>query len=649
MASILWLVTIIAAIAPCTDAMQIAPPSRVSRVLGVDLVFAGKLPEFMEPTNWRGIEDEVRFSSLLSHFATLPLPDIDTQRSTAPRSSPTSEVAMKYSIQASLRFANAQENSKLDIVFSKELNRQPDFQIPTTSVADQLCDQLARDKETAKGQSSRTVTVLVWSPKVTLRASQYTYKAGRGSSLVLHGMSSKRNCAFIDVNARGITSERGVPSLGDMLSTATGNMTGYAFHLGQYLQRVVSPPRSPSMHRLPPESRLAFKVIDVDASSLFANKGGPGLSGSGVGSQFDVETFEKVVRSLLEKEPYKKETVIERASLQLNQSLAMALAVSRAIQIHASKVVIDPSVIQQHILYSPTDDTRVSFFADTSFVAHVPLMIVSFSEPSRTVQFAHAENRDAVVLDSELVLVLENRANDHMTTRSGLTAQVIGAALELLCGLQHADTFFQHVHQTVMPVLLSDIAKRNVVQRELEWSFETAVKDATSLLRLDGHDPSLIPHEPDTLLGNALGQTKALLQHTMAAWEKALDALDPVDVMDTTYRLTTACHTLRELLYTQVCSQPMKEEIALEAESEGFRGFVEHRPSSSTRLPYSILASITLGLLTAWLLTYLTRSRSARAQLHRASSPLPSFEARSPGGLTYWLRSFASRLKPKLN
>lgn len=464
------------------------------------------------------------------------------------------------------------------------------------------------------------VTILIYAPRAVPGKSMYGYGyvAGSGGDVGdvgVVGIASSERFLFIDTAARPfLFDDSAAPTEGELLLTASRNQAAYTAELGRILHRLLTPRAVGEMQRFPPESRFVFELMKIDASAVVGRFPGTGGGSQGhypVGASFEAKRFQAILEELFATPAFSKAVSVHVSPLNTTD-VAVSMAVSRAFRKDGLHLILDPDTLLRDLVLhhgavrrdgSREEDLQYRSHADSSFMLHVPLFLFSFADDSRLVHFGDGEAVRAKCIGGQAVVMVENRLRRDSELHQDITSFAVKQVLELLCGIAPRVLDLVDMARPALPPLVKDIARRNVLERQLTWSMRTAVGPAGSAVLAE--DLEAVPAS-DSVVGKSIYATGVLLSKTLEAWKRASGALDGREIEDISLRLQTSVEELRERKHEELCSRSLSEEVELE---------VGHRVSLLHWWIRVVLPAF-LGVLTSsGVFLYQKRAHSRRIQL----------------------------------
>jgi hypothetical protein len=559
----------------------------VVTLLHVTVMFSGMPPLFMRSASWHDATASMQRTFVAA-----------MSRGAAAGSVPGAEQPVLVNkFELSLKFATQAQTSALDtaldkrLLLSKESGKGRVLRLSAEKMAEEYSAGLM-SPPSADDRAKRTTMFLVYNPTRRSRVVDYGYTADMSSSSAyvdVFGFSRSERFAFIDVAAMPFDTQDfellrpGTP--GEILTTLSRDVSDYGCHLGSIIRDILAPPLSPSSMLLFPSDRhIVFKVLMIDVDKSASTDHSPTVKPSlSVGWTFQAERFKLLVESILHAAPLGRRSF--SVEIETADDIVTKMAVSRAVRQTRDAVVLDPDALLRDLVTRsarsnrdgddedidhpagklPSDSTQAfSFYTDSSYVLHVPIILLSFAERGHELSLVNSEQVRAKAVGRQAIVLAENRlqSKDDFFDLTSLAAK---EALVLLSGLDSNMLKQADMTEVKAPLLLIDAAQRNILHHHLLWSRKSAVEPAENALNFDGFDPASIPHSPGTPLDASRRATKEKLDETLASWHQATMTMEAgVGVAAATRALSQAVADLRKDLNAEFCKLSLPNDLALD-------------------------------------------------------------------------------------
>ncbi|PXF50011.1 hypothetical protein BWQ96_00171 [Gracilariopsis chorda] len=540
--------------------------------INVKLTYAGAPPLFMRESSWTPAAKQDFLQQLRKFVRHTALPsevDDDTSAFLIGKLHPNACSVVQFSYEYDIHFVDAKTASQLDNILTSVQGNTPSMYVNGTAVADRFWEALQSNVNFQTSKHPEVYNVLMYNAMSV--APQYGYRAEEGSTIGTIAISSENRFAVIDVGAKPFFLQSAeYLTAGDLLMAKSGAPPEYASELHGIVSQLLTPPASRKMRRFPPETRLAFKLSLIDVSAVIGRM--PGVAGDSqgnksLGSTFSEDQFIRVLNTVFHNHAVPdKEVTVSIEKLDMTENANMAMAVSRAFSMKGLDMILDSESLVHSITWNASEQYR--YFVDSSFVAHFPMYLFSFADDSRVTHFETGERVRAVVVDNEVLIMTENRLRDDKDEYVSTTSEATKEVLELLCGLGQKSLPFISSKNGVVPLILRDIAKRNIVIQEIDWSRSVAAWKSKELLNFEGLDSRLIPHDKGSQMAVSRAKIEKGLKGLVAEWQKASVSMSLENVESVTLHLAQISREMADRLHEEVCKQPLPEEILLKAEAE---------------------------------------------------------------------------------
>eukprot|EP00178_Gracilaria_changii_P019077 TRINITY_DN55532_c0_g1_i1.p1 TRINITY_DN55532_c0_g1~~TRINITY_DN55532_c0_g1_i1.p1 ORF type:complete len:668 (+),score=75.89 TRINITY_DN55532_c0_g1_i1:549-2552(+) len=619
--------------------------------LRVSITFAGTLPLFMREPTWTLEAKKLFLTYLASKVRHVALPiteEEDVLVSLVGKLHPNTCSVVGYSYNYDMNLAGEKTASALDSALESIRKESPSIFVNGTAVADKFWDTLQSDANFRASEDPNVYNVLVYDAISV--APQYGYRAEPGGAIGTVAMASEKRFAIIDVGAKPFFLAAESLTVGDLLTTNSKSTREYALQLHGIISKLLTPRVSTRMRRFPHETRLAFKLNLVDASAVIGRISGVAGDSEGnkpLGSSFSAEQFMKVLNTVFHNHVIPdKDVSITVEDVDMMQESRMAMAVSRAFSMKGLEMVLDSERLINSLMRNSTD--RYGYFVDSSYIAHIPMYLFSFADDSRVTHFDTGEQLRARVVGKEAVVIAENRLRDGLDEYISTTSEATKEVLELLCGLDQESLSVLSSQTGAVPLILRDIAKRNILVQELDWTQAVASWKAKELLDFEGLDSRLIPHQQGSRIEMARGKVRSALRKLTEQWRKASLTMKLDDVESATMYLMGLSTELADMLHEEVCNQPLPEEILIKAEAEvmGGKGSTKHR--KRWRLLRLVVFSAVAGIMFgSYLHQKALKQQSFRGTYLDDLSIAPAVRNLDVTATTQWFSTLTSSYKSK--
>jgi hypothetical protein len=562
--------------------------------LHVKVVFAGIPPLFMRSKIW--LEDTPTMKRMLT--------DAWIRGSQFDAAEGEDHPVLLNKFEVAVTFATPDQTAALDSTLEgavMEAKSDPHAERPLGLSAERMAERFSAALEmqlTAEEAARRTTVFLVYNPVGLTGVTKYGYTAGVRSSTTdvdIFGFSRADRFVFIDIASRPFDTREFMLShpgtVNDNLTTLARDVGGYGRQLGSVMRDTLTPLLSDaSMQVFPAAKDIVFKLlmIDADASSRPVKEElDPRKPDREIGWTFDANRFRGLMESVLATTAMGGKTVF--VELERSSDFTTTMAVSRAMSQSRHKIYVDTDSLVNDLVtrssrcpigvigdidgadYDPGTELpqKYSFYTDSSLIAHVPIILISFADRRHDISLMQAERIRAKAIGQQAVIIVENRMQSNgQDQQFDMTALAAKEALELLCGLDPKVLKQADMTQSTVPIILIDAAQRNIVQRQLIWSRRSAVEPAESALNFDGFDATLIPHGKDSPVDVSRRSTRELLLKTKESWQAAIEARDTgVELAAATRELSRSVTVLRDSLNAELCSLSLQKDLKLEAQT----------------------------------------------------------------------------------
>lgn len=538
--------------------------------INVRLLFVGAPPLFMRDDAWISMKQNFLqdISTTVQYPATLLGEDVLSEFPLFGRPHPSSCSAVTYHYSYDIVIADSPALNALDQIVSTEAKEAQSSFLDASYIADQFWAALyARQLVNPTPNATQYDFVIYNAMSV---APQYGFRAEIGAAVGTMGIATAKRFAFLDVGARPffLSDAKGMQP-GEVLMSVSGNPTGYAHKLHSIVSSLLTPPLSSNMHQFPHETRLAFNLRPIDVSAIIGRMKGTGGDSTGTRSISHINTsqFIKFLHSAIPTSgPDTKMLAFTLPSANVTDEAWSVMAVTRAFSLRGLEFILDSEQLLKDIVNRQAE--RAGYFVDLSYVAHIPIYVLSFADDTRTVHVDGGEDIRSAVIGRKAIVLVENRLRDSKSDVLSLTSEASKKVLELLCGLRSETLNLVNASAESLPLITRDQVLRNVLTQRLDWSQAAAGWAAEEALNFEGLDSRLIPHEKGSAIeaGRHLVHTK--LHDLYLSWEKAGVSLRSNQVQAATLRLIRASKDLANKLHEEVCNQPLPDEILLKAEAE---------------------------------------------------------------------------------
>ncbi|KAI0564171.1 hypothetical protein FGB62_30g23 [Gracilaria domingensis] len=606
----------------------------------------------MREATWTPVAKKLFLSQLAANVRHVALPSTeedDILGSLVGKLHPNICSVVEYSYFYDVAIVHEKTSSALDAALESTRKESTSIFVNGAAVADKFWEILHSDINFSPSEDPNVYNVLVYDAISV--APQYGYRAEEGGSIGTLAMASEKRFAVIDVGAKPFFLAAESLTVGDLLTSNSKAAREYALELHRIVSKLLTPRPSTKMRRFPQETRLAFKLNLVDASAVIGRMSGIAGDSEGnkpLGSSFSAKQFIKVLNTVFHNHVIPdKEVSISTENVDMIQDSRMAMAVSRAFSLKGLEMVLDSERLIRSLIWNST--RRYGYFVDSSFVAHIPMYLFSFADDSRVTHFNTGEQVRARVVGKEAVVMTENRLRDGLDEHVSTTSEATKEVLELLCGLDEDSLSMLSSQAGVVPLILRDIAKRNVLVQELDWSQAVALWKAKELLDFEGLDSRLIPHRKGSQIEVARDEVRDGLQKLTDQWRRTALSLSLEDVESATVHLMGMSTKLADLLHEEVCNQALPEEILLKAEAEvlGGKGFSSKQKKRS-RFPILLILSGIAGIAVG---TYLHRKAMKQSNFRGTYlddlSIAPAMRNLDVTAPTQWFSTLTSSYKSK--
>lgn len=628
---------------PCTP-----HPRPIILPLRIHLLFTGPSPLFMRPTFPPAAQSDFlsQLSVILRHPA--PSPPKDTSPltphiSVQPQSNLCSVV--EYNQSYSLSYAQPSFITTLDRIVSEELEKSGSMFANGPTVADRFVDAV----QTFIPKQLDVYTLLIYHAAAV--SPQRGYVAEKGGMANTAAMATKARFAFLDVGAKPYFLDQGGLTPGEMLTASSNDVLAYASKLREFASAMFAPVVSLGMRRFPLETRIVFELREVDVSAVIGRiEGVAGDSTDEVemGRTFERDKFEAVVSGLFADGVFGGKNVeTEVVKVDVGKDADVGMAVARSFSMRGLEMVMDAKGLLRDVV-----GDRAGYFVDRSFVAHVPMYLFSIADDSRITHFETGEGVRAKVVGQEAVFMVENRLKDRADdVHASVTTEAVKEVLELLCGLGRESSGYMDAGRGIVPIVLKDIMKRNIVTQELDWSEGVAARKAVELINFEGLDRRLIPHEKGSAIAESRTAVSIGLQSLYDSWERAAAKGSVQQVEDATFELIRKSKHLTNKLHDEICNQPLPEEIMLKAEAEVDKEQIARVAVSSvwfylTSVYFPFAAGVICGCLFQLQRRRRKKARgNALGEIPVVSPTRPS----EPSANVLWFSTLTSSDKPKVS
>lgn len=549
------------------------PQSNVVTIpIHVRLLIVGNPPLFMRKSSWTPTAKRnflKRLSSTERHAAIPFEEDENFIYSHSTRTNPTSCSVVEYSYMYDTALASEKTLSNLDAVLSAIQKKSFSVFVNGTEVADEFWTTLQSEVNFRPSNHSYIYNVLLYRARSV--NGRYGFQAEKGTRAGAIGLASEHRFAVIDIDTEPFFLEQPVaPSPGEMLLANSNSPAGYATELRSIVSKLLTPVPSVRMRRFPQETKLTFKLNVLDASEVIGRMAGVGGDSKGnkpLGASFSTELFMRVLTTIFHNHILPpKEISISVQVADMFQNSKMAMAISRSFSTRGLELVLDSERLINDLL-SETSEAN-GYFVDSSFVAHIPMFLFSFADDSRTTHFESGSEVRAKVVAKQVVVMIENRLQDEKHNSPSATSEAVKDVLELLCGIDEPTSVLMSTQSGAVPLVVRDIARRNIITQELDWSQATAAKKAEELLNFEGLDSNLIPHEKGSYVELSRRDIEESLRMLQEAWRRAATAMSLENVESTASSLSKKCRKFADILHREVCEQPLPEEILLKVKAD---------------------------------------------------------------------------------
>lgn len=479
---------------------------------------------------------------------------------------PCSVVEHDYTYE--MATAKVETVKQLDAELSKRLKEADSIFVESTASADEFYQIVEADPAFRPSLKAGEYNLLIYN-SISV-APQYGYRAEVGGQVTTTGIASQKRFAFIDIGARPyFLGNPGSLSPGEELTSLSGSPQSYAKKMQEIAASFFTPSTSTRMRRFPHETRLAFRLFVIDVSAAIGRKSGvagDSLGNQPLGASFDSQQFSRILQELFRDPALSDKTVsVEVETVDMDKNGVIGMAVIRAFSMKGLQMILDSDQLFKDVVSNAKNDGN--FFVDASFVVHIPMYLFSIADDSRSTHFDTGEQTRTRVKGKQAVFMVENRLRDEKDQYLTVTTEAVDEVLELLCGLSEQTLPLMNANGLSVPIIVRDIARRNIMTQELDWSATTAWK-ADELLNYEGLDSRLIPHEEGSVISECQKSVTNRLRKLHEAWHEAAQALSPKGVEIATLDLIDKSDKLAQKLHEEVCNQPLPEEILLQAEAE---------------------------------------------------------------------------------
>lgn len=507
----------------------------------------------------------------------------------------------------------------LDDEISKLVNTSPTIYIDPTKTADAFYKTLSESNYLLPSNETRLPSVqeptyhfLVYDPVSV--SSQYGYRIEVAGPALGIGLASSYRFAFVDAGLRPfLLDEASDLTSGEILTSASRSAFDYANILHGIISSCVTPPVSKAMRHVPDEFRISFHLNIVDTSTLISEDL-TNINSSDItlplASSFNASDFLSSLRVAFHRASTQNKVLsLHVEHVNVSQDAIVAMAVTRALSRNSLHLTLDGHMLLNDI----TNEVRhFSYYIDSSLTIHIPLFLFSFSDPSRMAQLRMLNDfRESSVVGKMAIFIVENRFRKFSRNKVSTTTEAVAKVLLLLCGLQDDIVKHANVKKNVIPFLLKDQIRRNLLVDQVDWSDKAASK-AHELLNFEGLDKRFIPHNYGSRINESRQLVLSKLQNLHDLWHRSSVNLSFVGIESASSQLMKACEQLAAQLHAEFCHQPLPEEILLRAEA----GAESEKPSQSVFTLGTILLPILCGICAA---LFTSKQISTR----RPEQPLP--------------------------
>lgn len=474
---------------------------------------------------------------------------------------------LEYRYTYDISFAQAKTSSSLDIVVSSALKNSSSIFVDGTAVADKFSQILQSDPNFTPSTNSTTYNFMIYNAMSV--APQYGFRPEEGAPITMSAISNSKRFAFLDVGANPFflgDSARSTP--GEILMSLSRNPPAYAAKLHSMAVHLFTPPASHKMLRYPHQTNLAFQLNLVDVSAVIGRIPGIGGDSQGnapLGRSFRSSNFVETLLSIFQGPVIRKKNVsISVTTIDMMQEAVIAMAVSRALSMKGLQLIIN----SEQLLGDIASNLSNIYSIDSRSIVHIPLYLFSFADDSRVAHFEDGDEVRAKVVEKKAVFLIENRLRDRIDDFSSTTSEAIKEVLEIMCGLSRESASLMNAKRMTVPIILQDIANRNVLGQELDWSESIATSKAVEVINFEGLDSRLIPHEKGSALVGSRKKVKESLNQLYLTWDKAVAYFTVDGIVSASKKLRRKSKELANKLHEEICNQPLPEEILLKAEAE---------------------------------------------------------------------------------
>ncbi|CAN8067376.1 unnamed protein product [Agarophyton chilense] len=587
------------------------------------------------------LADKVRYTALLTSE------EDDILVSLVGKLHPKTCSVVEFSYIYDMSIVDEKTASALDADLQSILTESTSIFVDGTAVADKFWQTLQSDSNFRPSDNHQVYNILIYDAISV--APQYGYRAEEGGTVGTVAVASEKRFAIIDVGAKPFFLAAESLTVGDLLASNWKSAREYSLELHGIVSKLLTPPASTKMRHFPQETRISFKLSLVDVSAVIGRMSGVAGESEGnkpLGASFNSKQFMTVLNTVFHNHVIPdKEVSILTEQVDMMRDANMAMAVSRAFSVKGLEMVLDSELLIGSLMRNSTE--RYGYFVDSSFVAHVPLYLFSFADDSRITHFDTGEQVRARVVGKEAVVMAENRLRDaavdeHVSTTSEATKEV----LELLCGLNQDSLSLLSARDGVVPVILRDIARRNILVQVLDWSQVPSWK-AKELLDFEGLDSRLIPHQKGSRIEIGRNKVRDGLRKLTDQWHRAAMSLSLESIESATMNLMGMSNELADMLHEEVCNQALPEEILLKAEVMGVKHVSADENNRSRFLLYVVLSAIAGAICGGYLHWKAVKQSSFRGTYLDDLAIAPAVRNLDVVGTTQWFSTLTSSYKSK--
>lgn len=627
----------------------------VSIPVQVRLLFAGTPPVFMREKTWNS-RTKAYFLKSLSNTLRFPaVPTEDDRLPLAPvlgRRTSNSCSVIEYDYKYESEFSSKNLVQDLDNALAEIIKNSSSMFVDSTLVADRFYNILSAKGFCKRNKDPTAYNVLIYNAMSV--APQYGFRAEEGSAVGTIGISSEERFAFVDVGARPFfLSNSDTLTPGELLMSLSQSPLKYATEMHSIIANILTPPVSKRMRRFPQETRLAFQLNLVDVSAVIGRKpgvGGDSLGNKPLGSTFISKNFTDLLYSVFSDSVVKeKQLSVSITAMNMTEDSTMAMAVARSFSMKGLDMALDSNRLLKDVLINNSTG-KYGFFADSSFVAHIPMYLFSFADDSRITHFDSGEEIRAKVMGKQAVFMVENRLRDNKDDFTSVTSEAAKEVLELLLGLSSSSLSLMNSRIGRVPVLLRDISRRNLLAQELDWSEAIAAWKASELLNYEGLDSRLIPHDSGSAIAQTQKVVKQNLRKLQESWRQAANSLSVRGVETATLELMEKSRRFADKLHEEICNQPLPEEILLKAEMD-FGAHRERRIALKRKPSYLLWLGLPAiaGILCGTVLHYRSGRRAKVRSAYLDDLSMPATMRGFEETTSQWFSTLTAGDKRKVN